>query len=673
MNITISKLTSADLTAVDELMRRYSQALGFLPREALRSYLEKGGVLGTKTDDGQLVGYLLYGANPDYFRITHLCVQDEYSGQGIAKRLVNCLKESADTQKIIKLHCRRDFPADKLWPKLGFVASGERPGRSKEGHLLTLWHLILAPDNQPGLFRATTSDETLDVIIDANIFFDFDKPDRDNTAPSQALLSDFLIDSLNFWITDELFNEINRKDDPVQREKSRTRAHDFFFRQVEPDLDLAEHFEENVRQLLPTQTASQLSDVKQLAKAAASTVKTFVTRDRNLLNKVEKITEVTGLDIVDPVHLIIQHHEIFKRQSYTPERIAGLNFRWQRLASNDLASFPFDSFLQHRETRGRFREKLEPLIVQPEHYRCELLRSGNEIIAIRVLKNSSNKMLISSFARVARSADRALFGRFLITDTVSKSVEINLDMVKFEASGLTPSLIPDLLDMGFVKCSDSFVRFCFSRHLGRKEVLSVISELSPESISKYEDMSDLDLERCCSPLSLETTEQKYFLIPIRPGYAISLIDRRQSGDDLFGGNPDVLLRWDNVYYRRKTRHRMLKPPARILWYVSEDKQVIGVSRLQNVVIDTPKELFKKFKKFGILKWKDLYGMCDGDLSKEIMALRFSHTFLFRERVSLDKLRDVFREDGIGLSLQSPSSVPIKTFRKLLRVGYPNHL
>ena len=40
---------------------------------------------------------------------------------------------------------------------------------------------------------------------------------------------------------------------------------------------------------------------------------------------------------------------------------------------------------------------------------------------------------------------------------------------------------------------------------------------------------------------------------------MSLFDRRQSADDLFGGEAEILLRWQNVYYRKKTHHRMLKP------------------------------------------------------------------------------------------------------------------
>ena len=343
MQVTITQLASTDLDAVDNLMKRYRQTLGFLPKAALENYLrvEKGGVLGAKTDGGQLVGYLLYSANPNYFRITHLCVLEEYRGQGIAKRLVNDLKESADTQKAIRLNCRRDFPADALWPKLGFVVLGEKPSRSP-GRFLIIWQLALAPVDQLELFQAKTSSEALDIIIDAHIFFDFDEPDVDKTIPSKALLSDFLVDSVELWITDELLNEINRQDDPEKRKKSQNRAQNFSM--IESVPHLVEGFSERLKGILPNNKPSQRSDIRHLTKAAASNVNTFVTRDRDLLKVREKIFDATGLEVVNPAELIVRLHELSEGQSYAPDRIAGLNLRWDRMTASDLRNFPYDFF-----------------------------------------------------------------------------------------------------------------------------------------------------------------------------------------------------------------------------------------------------------------------------------------------------------------------------------------
>ena len=265
--LDVATLTAVDVQAVDELMKRHRGTLGFLPKDALHDYIGRRGVLGAKTSDGQLIGYLLYASHCDYFRITHLCVSDEFRRHGVATLLVDRLKAIATTQKIIRLRCRRDFPARFLWPKLGFVALGEKPGRSSEPSVLTLWCLTLVSDDQLGLFQATTSDETLDVVIDAQIFFSFDEPDSDNTMPSKALLSDFLIDFLNLWITDEMFNEIDRSDDQSKRESSRNRAHAFSC--IDPDPSLAEIYRQRLKAILPYGNPSQESDIRHLAKAGS--------------------------------------------------------------------------------------------------------------------------------------------------------------------------------------------------------------------------------------------------------------------------------------------------------------------------------------------------------------------------------------------------------------------
>ena len=215
------------------------------------------------------------------------------------------------------------------------------------------------------------------------------------------------------------------------------------------------------------------------------------------------------------------------------------------------------------------------------------------------------------------------------------------------------------------------MRFCFTRTLDRKTTLARISELHPTITDIYKNMSDTELERHCSPLVLSTCKRA-FLVPVRPGYAISLINSSQSANDLFGGDIRVLLRWDNVYYRKKTRHRMIQAPAQILWYVSRDiKKIVAVSWLDDVEIGGPKELFKKFKKSGVLEWKDIYEMCDGDVSKEIMALKFSHTLPLREQISLSQLQNIMEKNQAALQLQSVSELPPKVFRELLQLGYPD--
>ncbi len=669
--ITISPLTLYDADDVDELMKRNSRTLGFLPRQALDEYIRRRTAIGAKDGPGELAGYLLYAANPSRFRVVHLCIADAFRGQQVARRLVDALRAAATTQTGIRLHCRRDYPANDMWPVLGFLPLDEKPARSA-GRTLTLWYLDLTPDDRLGLFRAKASDETVDIVVDSQVFFDLHEPDNDTTRISKSLLSDFMADCVRILLTDEIYLEINRNQNSKQRELSRQHARGF--PTVEYDPQSVDHFVAALAKDLPSRTPSQVSDIQHLAKTAASQVRTFVTRDEKLLKKAARISALAGLQVVSPADVIIRHHELLERQSYGPTRVAGVALAWRRWTHDDFSSIPFELFLNDGERKGSFRTKLNRFLADPKLFAVEVLQRENDAIVIRVLVRDPDRGLVAPVVRIARTVDQRQFGRFVAADILARAVEDDLCMVRVDSESMASALSHGLLETGFTKCGDNFVRFCISACFDQSTTLKRIAELWPSSSNTYRDLTDLDLEGHCSPLNLRATDQTYVVLPIRPAYAMSLFDRRQSAQDLFGGRPEILLRWQNVYYRRRTHQRILKPPARILWYVSgKAKQVVAVSRLDEVAVDTPKVLYRRFQKFGILKWQDLYEMCEGRPATEIMALVFSHTFPFREPISLATMREIFSRNKVGLTLQSPRRIPANVFEEIFRRGFPRLL
>ena len=667
MATEIAQLQAADVDAVDALMKQNSGTVGFLPRIVLEKHVQDASVLGAKTEDGELAGYLLYAAYHDRFRIAHLCVAEKSRGQGIAKRLVEALKAAVTTQKVIKLTCRNDYPAHQMWPKLGFVPVSEKPGRSREGHLLTRWRLVVAADDQLALFRANISEDILDVVIDAQIFYDFSEPDSESTSPSKALLSDLFVDSLNIWTTDELSTEINRNANASERNSARVRASQF--PDIRHDPISAENLVAPLREILPSGTESQISDINHLAKAGASDVRFFVTRDQPLLRKTEQIKQVTGLQLLRPAELLLQLRELSDNQESIPDYVAGVGLVWRDLTAEELSGFPFTVFLQQDEKVNQLRSKVELALADPAN-EIEVLWSGTEPVALRVLNRRAPDTLTLSLGRAASSGQPSLFAHFIVADVIYRSIRENLAMVRLESSALPDVLIPGLSEMGFTQSGDGYARFCLAHCSNTEEALAKINLLSPESLGAYQKMDALDIEGHCSPM-LSEADQNYYMIPIRPGFALNLFDRQQSGRDLFGGNQAVLLRWDNVYYRSAHSAGIFQPPARILWYASSPiQQIVAVSRLDEVIVDTPKDLFRKFKRYGTLEWSHLYNMSKHDLARNLMALRFSHSFPLNRRIPWSDVRMILVSEGIQGSIQGPRKIPQSTFRKLFQLGFP---
>ena len=324
------------------------------------------------------------------------------------------------------------------------------------------------------------------------------------------------------------------------------------------------------------------------------------------MKKAKQITKVLNVELLSPTALILRLNELSGAQIREPDRVSGLGLQWKRLDSKAFETFPFERFLEQGEKLNQLRQEVSSLLIDSPQTELEVLWSENRPIAFRVLTyDTPNETLSVDLGRLAKSEDPSLLGRFLISDAVYVARRRNLSLVRFKESALPVSLIQGLSEMGFTRFGDDFIRFCFARYLDRSDALSEIAKLAPQASTNYQSMSTHELERSCSPLTLER-DQNYFMIPIRPGYALNLFDRQQSSQDLFGGNPDVLLRWSNVYYRRVTHHKMLRVPGRILWYVSGKRgEVVCVSHLDEVEIDTPKELFRRFEKYGTLEWEDL--------------------------------------------------------------------
>ena len=161
------------LEFIINLWKKDRGSLGFFPEGAFADHAHRNQILVAISAKNKCAGYLLYRVSRQKITIVHLCVDSEQRKNGIAKMLVDELKKITKRDYSgIGLHCRKDYQASTLWPKLDFVARGGKPGRGVDNAYLTYWWF---DHGHPDLFTAVNDEylrSKIKAVIDANIFYD---------------------------------------------------------------------------------------------------------------------------------------------------------------------------------------------------------------------------------------------------------------------------------------------------------------------------------------------------------------------------------------------------------------------------------------------------------------------------------------------------------------------
>ena len=627
----VVQLSPGDVDAIEELRAENNETLGFLPKPVMEEYLRRGGGLGVRGANG-IVAYCLYARQRHHLRIIHLCVAHAVRGAGHARRLVNAVVEAAKGHGlgVVKLSCRRDFPANAMWRSLGFVPLDRKAAKTL-GEWLTIWYRDVPGAAQQDIFATVASDDRVNVVIDAQLLFQIHGRDHDI---AKGLQADFLRDLLVLHIADETFHEIERAGQEDRRKRSGHLA--LSFPRVRYDVDRMLAVEQELRRVLPSSTESQRSDIRQIAMTAASDVRIFLTRDERLIGNATAIKHLAAVDVLHPYKLIVRLDEFTNRESYNPKPLSGVDLSWRKLREADTSRQLVRRLLGPHEKKGNLKGRFDAVLSRPQTWRTEALWVSGTIAAFRSTKpDQEHGRLVVGLCRALQGFDRSLFADYAIASVLREAVRQGYDSVLIEPDGTTPETAEKLPQLGFAATENGFIGDCPAT------VMSA-SELRAKVHPRHCDASLRELERACSPVALRDGELEVLMVPIKPGYARSLFDTELAAGDMFGADSDVLLRLENVYFRKKSQHRLIQAPARILWYESDGAGIVATSHLDGVRIGSPKDMFREHRRLGTLSWPDIWAMCHGDELQEIMVLKFSRSYMFRSPVDLRSLREIYR-------------------------------
>ena len=682
MRIIKVNSNSPFLEAIVALGDTARDTVGFLPREAFLDYARKEQIIAC-VEGKRLLGYLLFRRGKAVITIVQLCVNKLNRKSGIARQLVDELFESCrDIYPTLKLSCRRDYGIDGFWRSLGFVPIGEKTGRAtKEETTLTVW-IKTDPDSIDIFTYASLADSKKKIVLDTNIVIDMFIGNR---AETQALLQPFLADYVSYYISPETFMEINSSDDKSSRNKQR----DYIKQNFEAiQVYDPETYESVKTELLHFKNVDSFSntgrDISHIAYAVASGADAFVTRDNGWLNNQtsEYVFETYGLPIMAPGELVKSIDEILYPNDYAPIQLAGLSLHYAEMTHEQFNAVVEDLYREYNDGKKRsFEQELRNWMANPQTYHLELTQSnsGTASLVVYSINTASRETRVIQILINPKIIKPQLYNTYMkriAFRLLEEAKESNSTAVVILKSHLCPEAIVVFNECLFVDFESVLIKYLVSGIIkkGMEENPSVfprsfiIERLASSAATTYSSLVVI-LEKLFWPVKIDAEDLPCYIVPIKAQYAMDLFDHNlyHTNLSLFENNQiEAALSPENVYFKNG-RKLISKTPARILWYVSEDeslyntKMIRACSYLDSIEIDTVDNLYKKYRRLGVLSRSAMSQFGDG--RNFIVAYLFSYTELFSNPVSLYDARKIL---GNRQTFQSAVRIPQEKFLQIYK-------
>jgi hypothetical protein len=662
----------ARMDVVLGLYRANSQTLGFMPKGAFEERARAGTLL-VAVDGDEIVGYLLYDIRLRRIVIAHLCIDSAHRGEGVAPMMVAELRARHSEQDGILVNCRNDYDAHRLWPRLDFESVNERPGRGREGMLLTKWWLDFG---HPTLFTMFADQEhRLRIAVDTDVFIDLVE-DRPESAASRALVSDWVVDVARVVVTKTVNQELGHHEDAAVRK--RRRAQLTGFARADTASDDWKEAELQLHQLIgrPKLSAHGQLDLQHVARAAAAHVGLFASRDNDLIRRFRvSAWELFQLKIGTPADLLA---DLWRQTAgpYAPSSIENTTFKFfVPSPKEDDELYAVFSNRAAGERKKEFSQYLRQCRSDPLHWEMLVLRSDGKAVALVARSCGEGRANVSLF-RVAGSYAGTI-ARQVAHVLRDYALRNGAETLVISDQNLSPQLPEGLISEGFVEAEKEWWSVAIDKHIPSISVAHAMSQLTPLPkqlgvdvaipklrLEQLTSSEILELERRFAPLKVADSRVPTYSVPIRPVWAEQLFDTDLSSGTLFNRNDDLGISREHVYYSGAARGEF-GPPSRILWYVSHERKrpgtgaVRATSKVEEVAVGRPLDLYRRFSRLGVYQREQILKM--GAKRGTLMAIRFSDTEVFKFPIPHSEFFEIVENCGYRVALRSPQKLPDRVF------------
>lgn len=673
-------LESPLLEAVISLHATGKAKLGPFPRGAFEDHARQKLILAAVAGDKSIAGYLLFrvARTANRAAVVHLTTAERHRGKGVARLLVDRLKKKTRHLIGISLRCRRDYNIADMWQSFRFTVRNSKQGRGADGAVLDYWWF---DHNHDDLWsRAVARDggaERVLTAIDANVFFDLNNNSRPHAEDSAVLEADWLQDSITLCVTPEIFNEIHRSPNEEEKKRGRRDVDKYFL--LKTDDATVSRLETELSPLFRGATFSNdISDMRQIAHTIAAEVPFFVTRDKPMLERSELIYEKFGLSVLHPTDLINRYDVLRREADYRPARLQGSGWREQLVVAEDVnAVVPLFKHCTN-EKSGAFEQQVRRFLARPNEWASKVVTEGGKTPVVYFVHSARNVTRLE--IPLLRHANHPLAGtllRHLVHEITREAGSNEHKIISVTECELSDDAIAALVELGFVPDSDAWWKISINGLLTRKELASAIQQADvPLSLKERlagaivvaDDASSesgaMRLEHLFHPVKISSSDLPCYVVSIKQSWAEHFFDIPVGGQTLMDLKEKLHLGIEGAYYC-SAHNKHVAAPGRILWYVSgKDSMCIkACSHLEERFIETPKQLFSRFRHLGVYAWKHVLETVDGNPDHPLMAFRFSKTERFQRPVTLAELKHL----EIPMP-QNPRRISNEQFATIYKLG-----
>lgn len=665
------------LTAARKLGDSQARTLGLLPYAAWDEYAAQGRVLCAldstllttdRDQSAQLLGYTAFRTPRGTIALTHLAVSPTARKRGVARKLVNELRRQYPDLRGISARCRRDYPANSVWPRLGFVAQGDRKGRSADGYLLTDWWLDFGHADLLTWQGGTQT--TTPVVIDTNIFLALHGRGSDSQVV-QAI--EAVAGRLQILVTPELKNELNRNPDDKERQRLIQIAQGY------PQLPVAASTADEKESLLlqrSSQTPASIqdqSDARHVAYAMAAGIEIVVTQDRNAKSRLGEAARDLGVTITNPFELVVRLDEHEDQPSYSPQALKSTGYTLVESGSDDSELRDFINTARG-ERRGQYAAICNQLAaLRPQSHRL-LLRDPLGLPIGLIGTTSESATLTVSLLRIHNCALQSSVAAQLVGHLRALADEQSAEVIIVRDEGLDSSLFEALLEDGYhafvggmiaitirAAVTGGELRERWSRILAalpgpEHDALKALNEVVQQS---HTPSIAYQLEHQLRPLRLLDCDLDTWILSIKPGFATNLFGYPPQ---LFERQSDLGIQREHVYFRGAKSGE--NSPGRILWYATDpNKEIFAISSLVEVRDLAPESAHRKYRRLGVYDLEQL--RASAKASGTVRVLRITDTELLPTPIPLTRIREIEHKTGRTLQLVSANKINATWFGNLM--------